>query len=168
MRGGWSSPTPYTPMDGKNKAITTTKKKKKKKKKKKNFLYPYHVVFSYAEFFRNQLFEKFFQEYRQSVNSFDSDQTLCFVGPNLVPNCLQKLSADDKSRQRFNRPYYILIMLFCRLLNFFESTFRKILSGIPSHCQTVWIQIRPYILSGPIWSQTVCKNYQQTTKVGTD
>ena len=34
MRGGWSSPTPYTPMDGENKAITTKKKKKKKKKKK--------------------------------------------------------------------------------------------------------------------------------------
>ena len=29
MRGGWSSPTPYTPMDGENKAITTKKKKKK-------------------------------------------------------------------------------------------------------------------------------------------
>ena len=28
MRGGWSSPTPYTPMDGENKAITTKKKKK--------------------------------------------------------------------------------------------------------------------------------------------
>ena len=27
MRGGWSSPTPYTPMDGENKAITTKKKK---------------------------------------------------------------------------------------------------------------------------------------------
>ena len=35
MRGGWSSPTPYTPMDGENKAITTKKKKKKKKKKKR-------------------------------------------------------------------------------------------------------------------------------------
>ena len=31
MRGGWSSPTPYTPMDGENKAITTKKKKKKKR-----------------------------------------------------------------------------------------------------------------------------------------
>ena len=26
MRGGWSSPTPYTPIDGENKAITTKKK----------------------------------------------------------------------------------------------------------------------------------------------
>ena len=29
------------------------------------------------------------------------------------------------------------------------------------------IQIRPYVLSGLIWVQTVCKGYQQTTKVAT-
>ena len=39
-------------------------------------------------------------------------------------------------------------------INFFE----KILSGIPSECQTVWIQIRPNI-SGLIWVQSVCKSY---------
>ena len=31
-------------------------------------------------------------------NSLDSDQDQCFVGPDLRPNCLQRLSADDKSR----------------------------------------------------------------------
>ena len=31
-------------------------------------------------------------------------------------------------------------------------------------CQTVWIQIRPDVL---IWVQTVCKGYQQMTKVAT-
>ena len=36
---------------------------------------------------------------------------------------------------------------------------------MPSGCQTVWIQIRPDILSGLIWVQTVCKGYQQITKV---
>ena len=41
----------------------------------------------------------------------------------------------------------------------------NILSGIPSECQTDWIQIRPDILSGLIWVQTVCKSYQQTTLV---
>ena len=33
--------------------------------------------------------------------------------------------------------------------------------------QTVWFQIRPDILSGLIWVQTVCKGYQQMTKVTT-
>ena len=33
-------------------------------------------------------------------NSFDPDQAQHFVGPDLVPKCLQKLSADDTSSQR--------------------------------------------------------------------
>ena len=41
--------------------------------------------------------------------------------------------------------------------------FEKILSGIPFECQTDLIQIRPDILSGLIYVQTVCKSYQQTT-----
>ena len=32
-------------------------------------------------------------------NSLDPDQAQCFVGPDLVPNCLQRLSIDDTSRQ---------------------------------------------------------------------
>ena len=43
---------------------------------------------------------------------------------------------------------------------FSKSTFPKILSGIPSECQTAWIQIRADILSGRIWVQSVCKGYQ--------
>ena len=51
--------------------------------------------------------------------------------------------------------------------DFFQNQlFRKILSGIPSECQTVWIQIRPDILSGLIRVQTVSKGSQQTTLVG--
>ena len=37
---------------------------------------------------------------------------------------------------------YLVCMLFCRLWNFSKSTFSKNLSGTPSECQTVWIQIR--------------------------
>ena len=59
-------------------------------------------------------------------------------------------------------------MLFCRLLIFFQNPFfRKILSGIPSECQTDWIQMRPDILSGLIWVQSVCKGYEQKTPVVT-
>ena len=51
---------------------------------------------------------------------------------------------------------------------FFKITFfQRNLLGIPSVCQSVWIQIRPDILSGLICVQTVCKRYQQTTKVTT-
>ena len=53
-------------------------------------------------------------------------------------------------------------VIFGCLLIFQNQLFRKILSGKPWECQTVWIQIRPDILSGQIWVQTVCKGYQQT------
>ena len=56
-------------------------------------------------------------------------------------------------------------MIFCRLLINQNKLFPNILSGIISGCQTVWIQIRPNILSGLIWVQTVCKDYPQKTKV---
>ena len=35
-------------------------------------------------------------------NSFDPDQARHFVGPGLGPNYLQRLSADNTSRQRVN------------------------------------------------------------------
>ena len=35
-------------------------------------------------------------------NSLDSDQARQNVGPDLCPNCLKKLSADDTSRQSVN------------------------------------------------------------------
>ena len=54
--------------------------------------------------------------------------------------------------------------VFMSSSDFFENQlFRKIISGIPSECQTVWIHFRPDILSGLICVQTVCKGYQQMT-----
>ena len=35
-------------------------------------------------------------------NSLDPDQTQRYVGSDLDPNCLQKLTADDSSRQNVN------------------------------------------------------------------
>ena len=55
---------------------------------------------------------------------------------------------------------FIFRLLIFLKINFFE---KKKLSGIPSDCQTVWIQIRPDVLSGLIRVQTVCESYQQTT-----
>ena len=57
--------------------------------------------------------------------------------------------------------------LFANLVFFHDDffqiqLFRKIISGIPSECQTVWIQIRPDVLWGLIWVQTVCKGNQTT------
>ena len=52
---------------------------------------------------------------------------------------------------------------FLSSADFFQNQlFQKILLGIASECQTVWILIRPEILSGLIWVRTVSKGYQQT------
>ena len=61
--------------------------------------------------------------------------------------------------------FFFFFILFIYL--FFVCLFFFILKGIPSECQTVWIQIRSDVLSGLIWIQTVCKGYQQTIRVVT-
>ena len=60
-------------------------------------------------FFKINFFEKFFQEYIQSVitNSLDPDQVRHSVGLDLGPNCLQRLSADDTRRQRVKGEFHI-------------------------------------------------------------
>ena len=54
-----------------------------------------------ADFFQNQLFGK--NSFRNTIrmsNSLDPDQARQNVRPDLGPNCLQRLSADDTSRLR--------------------------------------------------------------------
>ena len=99
-------------------------------------------------------FEKFFQEYHLSVKQIGSKSGRCFFRHDLGQICLRRLSADNTSRLgNFHA--------FCRLLIYFQNQlFRKILSGIPSECQTDWTQIRPDIMLGLIWVQSVCKGYQ--------
>ena len=45
------------------------------------------------------------------------------------------------------------------------NLFKRIFQEYHQSFQTVWIQIRTDVLSGLIWVQIVCKDYQQTTKV---
>ena len=42
--------------------------------------------------------KKYFRNTIRVLNSLDADQAQHFAGPDLGPNCLQRLSADDKSR----------------------------------------------------------------------
>ena len=57
---------------------------------------------------------------------------------------------------------WVIFHDFLLSADFFQiNFFKKILSGIRSGCQAVWIQIRPKILSALIWVQTVCKGDQQ-------
>ena len=58
-------------------------------------------LLSSADFFQNQFFSKNSNTIKVS-NSLDPDQARHFVGPDLGPNCLQRLSEDDTCRQRVN------------------------------------------------------------------
>ena len=56
---------------------------------------------SSADFFSKSTFSKiFFRITIRVSNSLDPDQARHIVGPDLGPNCLQRLSVDDTSRQR--------------------------------------------------------------------
>ena len=56
------------------------------------------MVLSSGDFFQNQLFRKIISGIPSMSNSLDSDQARHFVRPDLGPNCLQKVSADDNGR----------------------------------------------------------------------
>ena len=56
----------------------------------------------------------------------------------------------------------MLLLLFFKI-----NLFKKILAETLSECQAVLVHIRTDILLVLVWVQTVCKGYQQTTKVTT-
>ena len=90
---------------------------------------------------------------------------------------LEILELLPKMNTSIVKQYVHCALTFCMLGNFswcfvicwfvFQESFQKIFSGTLSECQTVCIQIRTDRASVLIWVQTVCKDYQQTTKVTT-
>ena len=83
-----------------------------------------------------------------------------------LPSLLLIYSSIAQSENKIIEPltHWILgnFSCYCRLLIFFKINFlKKILSGLPSECQTVWTLIRPSL----IWVQTVRQGYRQTTLV---
>ena len=68
-----------------------------------------------CNFFSNVFFFlKIFCYYYQRVKQFGSrlGPTFTNVGPNLCPNCLQRLSTNDASRQLANVTYFICVRVF--------------------------------------------------------
>ena len=62
-------------------------------------------------------------------NSLDPHQAHCFVGPDLGPNCLQRLSADEKSllaEEELMKQIYLLF-LFLSFFFFFFFIFWRFL-----------------------------------------
>ena len=71
--------------------------------------------------------------------------------------------------KKFISAFWVIFHAFAVVCQFFFGInfpfFKKLLSGTLLECQTVWIQISTDFSSILIWLQTVCKGYQQTTKV---
>ena len=55
---------------------------------------------SSADFSESTVLKNSFRNTVRESNSLDPDQARHFVGPDLGPNCLQKLSADDTTSKR--------------------------------------------------------------------
>ena len=56
------------------------------------------LFLSSVDFFQNQLFRKNFKITFKVSNRLDPDQARHLVGPDLGPNCLQRILAKDTSR----------------------------------------------------------------------
>ena len=95
--------------------------------------------------FKINFFENSFRNTIRVSNSWDANQAQLFVGSDLGPNCLQRLSADFLSK------------------TFSKNSFRNNIRVSNSSDAN----LRPNFLSGLILIQTVCEGYQQTTQVGT-
>ena len=93
-------------------------------------------------------------------NSLDPNQARHFVRPDLVPNCLQTLSADE-TNSFYNLPQIrhdkmsglTCVQIVCK---HYQQT-------ILAHLFYILPLIRHDKMSGLICIQTVCKGYQQTT-----
>ena len=51
------------------------------------------------------IFNQLFRNTKRVLNSLDPDKDRHFVGPDLGPNCWQRLSVDDKSRSKHGKSY---------------------------------------------------------------
>ena len=125
-------------------------------------------------YFREEIPENVIQQHRyQIIRWLDDREAKSEETVTLAQFCDMLMNKPGVSREDAIRVSLSILTLPTGLFNafllsadFFQNQlFWKILSGILSECQTVWIQIRPDILSGLIWVQTVCKDYQQRALV---
>ena len=79
---------------------------------------------SSADFFQNQLFRKILSGLPLECQTvWITDQARQNVGPDLCPNCLQRLSADDQSRELicWNGLVFVIIWgCWSDFLNYFD------------------------------------------------
>ena len=63
------------------------------------YMFLFMLLLSSADIYQKILYKKSFGNTVRVSNGLDPDQARRIVGPDLGPSCLQKFSADDKSRR---------------------------------------------------------------------
>ena len=83
--------------------------------------------------------KKHFRNTIKVSNGFNPDQARFFVGPDLGPDCLQRISADDTSRERVKTLYYIIFQwnAYVKCLSHFDH-FPDSLSKITSERSVIF------------------------------
>ena len=71
-------------------------------------------------FFKINFSKKSFRNTFRVSNSLEPDQAGHSVGPDLVPNCLQRLSADDKSKQRVKSKEFLWYFFASRISQYYD------------------------------------------------
>ena len=99
---------------------------------------------------------------RYDVGAFQSTDHLMCV--NIPAEYFTSYREEKSKKYSIVSAYWVIMHFFLSSADFFQNQLFE--ERKPSECQTVWIQIRPEVLSGLIWIQIVCKGYQQTTLVG--
>ena len=79
-------------------------------------------------------------------NSLDPDQARHFVGPDLGPNRLQRLSADGASRQELKSGYLMVILEILNLVFEYIKFFFIYIDSLP--CSPNYFTILTYYLFG--------------------
>ena len=77
----------------------------------------FHAFCRLLIFFKINFSKISFRNTIRVSNCMDLDQARCFVGPDLGPNCLQRLSADNTSRYRDNAKKPLYNMYTCILVD---------------------------------------------------
>ena len=89
-------------------------------------------------FFQNQVLRKILSGIPSVLNSLESDQARQNVRPDLGPNCLQKLSADDTSMHGGRVSTIIMLSLDISTVTYTvdrdELAFRRKPAGQDLHC----------------------------------
>ena len=98
------------------------------------------LFLSSADFFKSTFSKNSFRNTIRVSNSLDPDQARQNVGPDLGPNCMQRLSADDTGRQKAMRNISEPLTF---IRNYFNNIRRNI--SISSYYYIIYRNIIPYI-----------------------